>query len=548
MSDPHIPTPAQAKEVAEAAGALLGKVEGFSEVLQRNAQRDPDGKLGYVGGYNGWLELDRLFKAMCVAAKALKRRLFDAYGNRQTGPQPLWIAMNLADSLCRTLVHRGAQNDSANTVELTHDALPESVFDETEKTIGRLRAAFLDLASPPRGAPAPGQQSDGLQTPATVSSGETPDRILTCQDGRKFCVPSSEPPWTGDPISLVLDIEARTRTRLRAGQNPVWFIRLHEHFVQRRDPAADISFAEYATQRHPDKVGVASESGSIREFCDVADTAYQMDLSAWTYSDGRPTSGKPGPLRNWGDVMRARDRAMATAQRIGQVALLAPKLTAVYKTLKDYCSDVEKGETPELRGKAGLFLTALQELQQYCGLEDGSAGAQAAADRGQPNEAQTQPDPSEPGQSELPVSQARRPSWTQPDVDAAIREYKASRGRSYADMVRAVKCGRKGAKNSARKLFGRNRIAEQLECPKAMVSKSPAWKAIAAELGLSGRTPGVGQGERVGLNIAAEQATVNAHKSAKREQDADEYRDAELKRLEAEQRTDARQYRIRQEP
>jgi hypothetical protein len=41
-----------------------------------------------------------------------------------------------------------------------------------------------------------------------------------------------------------------------------------------------------------------------------------------------------------------------------------------------------------------------------------------------------------------------------------------------------------------------------------MVSKSLAWRAIAAELGLSGRTPGIGRGERIGHDIAVEKASA----------------------------------------
>jgi len=96
-------------------------------------------------------------------------------------------------------------------------------------------------------------------------------------------------------------------------------------------------------------------------------------------------------------------------------------------------------------------------------------------------------------------------SWTQTDLDSAIREYKARRASKYGDLAAAVNAGKPGAQRIARKLFGRNVIARELGCKsKAMVSKSPAWKAIASELGLAGVTTAAGR--RVGEDIAIEQA------------------------------------------
>ena len=71
---------------------------------------------------------------------------------------------------------------------------------------------------------------------------------------RTLVVPPEEPTWVGDPTLFLLDIEARTRTRLRDGGNPVWYIRLHTDFTARSNPADNVSFAEYVKRRHPDKV------------------------------------------------------------------------------------------------------------------------------------------------------------------------------------------------------------------------------------------------------------------------------------------------------
>lgn len=77
-------------------------------------------------------------------------------------------------------------------------------------------------------------------------------------------------------------------------------------------------------------------------------------------------------------------------------------------------------------------------------------------------------------------------SWTQGDLDKAIREYKAHRASNYKDLVDGVKYRRSGAESAARKLFGRNVIARELGVKsKAMVSKSEAWQEVAQELELS---------------------------------------------------------------
>jgi hypothetical protein len=63
-------------------------------------------------------------------------------------------------------------------------------------------------------------------------------------------------PVTGDWGSIVLDIEARTRVRLKDGQNSLWFFRLHKHFQERSNPADGVSFAEYVMRRYPDSFDV----------------------------------------------------------------------------------------------------------------------------------------------------------------------------------------------------------------------------------------------------------------------------------------------------
>lgn len=98
-------------------------------------------------------------------------------------------------------------------------------------------------------------------------------------------------------------------------------------------------------------------------------------------------------------------------------------------------------------------------------------------------------------------------SWTQPDLDAAIRTYKSERASTYQDIIEGVKAGRTGAKEAARKMFGRNVVADALGVKaRAMVTKSPEWQAIAEELRLSrGKDRNRKASQKVGLDIAIEQ-------------------------------------------
>jgi hypothetical protein len=103
-------------------------------------------------------------------------------------------------------------------------------------------------------------------------------------------------------------------------------------------------------------------------------------------------------------------------------------------------------------------------------------------------------------------------SWTQPDLDAAIRKYKAERAERYGAIRVGVRRGLPGAKKAAQAIFGRNAIAKALKVrARAMVSKSEEWKQIADELELpgTGRRAGAGRMMQMeGFDIAAEKAAV----------------------------------------
>ncbi len=103
-------------------------------------------------------------------------------------------------------------------------------------------------------------------------------------------------------------------------------------------------------------------------------------------------------------------------------------------------------------------------------------------------------------------------SWTQVDLDQAIRKYKAERASTYGDLVAGVRLGKAGAKRSARNLYGRNAIARALRVKAAaMVSNSPVWQAIADELKLRGspKARGPSLQQRVGIEIAIEEKAMS---------------------------------------
>ena len=99
-------------------------------------------------------------------------------------------------------------------------------------------------------------------------------------------------------------------------------------------------------------------------------------------------------------------------------------------------------------------------------------------------------------------------SWTQSDLDQAIRKYKADRSSTFYDLVEGVNKGLSGAKKSARKMFGRNAVARELKVRSpAMVTNSPEWQAIADTLDLrKGKSSKAGSNrKKIGLEIALEE-------------------------------------------
>jgi hypothetical protein len=107
-------------------------------------------------------------------------------------------------------------------------------------------------------------------------------------------------------------------------------------------------------------------------------------------------------------------------------------------------------------------------------------------------------------------------AWTQPDLDNAIRQYRADRAASYAALRDGLKRNSPAAKKAAKEVYGRNAIARALGVKsRSMVSKSSAWIAIAQDLGLelhrgwvtgTRRTAKPG---KIGLDMAVEQKSLD---------------------------------------
>jgi hypothetical protein len=97
-------------------------------------------------------------------------------------------------------------------------------------------------------------------------------------------------------------------------------------------------------------------------------------------------------------------------------------------------------------------------------------------------------------------------SWTQPKLDAAIREYIAARAGALKSLTEAIQGKRPGAVESARKMFGRNEIARALRVKsRTMVTKSEAWIEIADDLHLRpDELRGIRRKAKIGFDIAVE--------------------------------------------
>jgi hypothetical protein len=135
--------------------------------------------------------------------------------------------------------------------------------------------------------------------------------------------------------------------------------------------------------------------------------------------------------------------------------------------------------------------------------------------------------------------------WIQADLDEEIRKYKAQRAPTYSDLKAAVQAGKKGARYSARKLYGRNALARHFHAPKAMVTKSRAWRAIASDLLLEKYS--VGALKQIGLDVALDQSSrpgSNSQAEVDEHIDREDARKVALAQLIAEQTADEKRDRM----
>lgn len=153
------------------------------------------------------------------------------------------------------------------------------------------------------------------------------------------------------------------------------------------------------------------------------------------------------------------------------------------------------------------------ELQRWAECEVERLSTPTVSPTGADNETQSEPAGSRAQRRQRQKAGPLKRSWTQGALDDAIREYRAKRASTYADLVASVQRGDRGAKKDAQRLFGRNAIARELGVKsRAMVTKSPDWQAIATELKLprpSGRR-GTTTPQRIGVEIALEEQAVAA--------------------------------------
>jgi len=161
--------------------------------------------------------------------------------------------------------------------------------------------------------------------------------------------------------------------------------------------------------------------------------------------------------------------------------------------------------------------------KQLMAIED-LAGGEARPEGESGNKVEASPAELDDRGEQCAVSGRPKPSkrsWTQSDLDAAIREYKAKRAPRYRELVEAVRHGAKGSKKDAGRIFGRNVIARELGVRSpSMVSKSDAWIEIADELQIplarnrvrgTSRTRSAG---KIGHDIAVERRGIAAAEGA----------------------------------
>ncbi|MBI5765386.1 MAG: hypothetical protein HZA51_17900 [Planctomycetes bacterium] len=240
-------------------------------------------------------------------------------------------------------------------------------------------------------------------------------------------------------------------------------------------------------------------TGPIAALYDALDCAYQA-------STKRPGS-EPG-IPTWDELEQKKQLAMAHAELVGKAEIVIPLIVDAYKALASLWEIEKLGHNAgsEKHGQFRILFDKLRELRYLDRLPSiRQANTHTATIIPGEKPYGVIETPSKVGAKLTNADKPRNRRWTQANLDAEISQYLIENKRQVANAEQAIKSNAKDGIKKARRLIGRNTLARHFKCPGAMVSSSRPWKAIAAKLGINGNKPGTGRGERMGLDIAAEE-------------------------------------------
>ncbi len=203
-------------------------------------------------------------------------------------------------------------------------SIPKRVMDnafeitDTMDSLDALDDLLIAAIKNDRKAAAHGKQTEGSKQPTGVESlSEKPGsqtkaigtgtisklisyQVIDAEGERTLTVPTNELPYVGDPTNTVLDIEARTRTRLKNNENPLWFIRLHYQFRKKQDAHSGVSFAEYCQRRFSERIDMAIQTTLPPDQIGSKDSAEETVLTDTEQNilNGGDTPDEKGFVRN----------------------------------------------------------------------------------------------------------------------------------------------------------------------------------------------------------------------------------------------------------
>jgi hypothetical protein len=147
-------------------------------------------------------------------------------------------------------------------------------------------------------------------------------------------------------------------------------------------------------------------------------------------------------------------------------------------------------------------------LQQVEAVEDALEGVlRYLRQQGQPADSTTSPRPLEV--KDAATAAPRKPRWVQAEANVAISGYILQQAGSLAPFREGAQANQKDAIEAARALAGRNEISRRLGISEGMVSKSAAYKQVAAEFNLHRDLPALNKSKKIGLEIAVERKAAS---------------------------------------